>query len=171
MFEEQIEKRQPWAAVFSSLTRDGRGSIFRLMNNVARDGAPVIDDPSLTNATASLAQALAHPVRLQILDLLRGGGAYVMHLTTSLDRRQANISQHLAVLREAGLVVDEREGMTVSYRVRDPRVFDLVDELMALARPEGARQDNSPNFSTAALRLARGPLRQRACRCPRCCGR
>lgn len=129
------------------------------------------DDPSLTNATASLAQALAHPVRLQILDLLRDGGAYVMHLTTNLDRRQANISQHLAVLREAGLVADEREGMTVSYRVRDPRVFDLLDLLTALARLQGGQGDAPAGWPVPAPRLARGPMGRRACRCPRCCGR
>ncbi|MCL4395134.1 MAG: ArsR family transcriptional regulator [Chloroflexi bacterium] len=54
-------------------------------------------------------------------------------MTTALGRPQANISQHLAVLREANLVVDEREGMTVVYRMQDPRVFDLVDRLKALA--------------------------------------
>jgi len=125
----------------------------------------------VAEAAASVAQALAHPVRLQILEMLRDEGAYVMHLTTMLGRPQANISQHLGILRQAGLVVDERQGMTVIYRVRDPRVFELVDRLKALAAP--------PAGFVEGLSSRRGSFRQpghpgepgRGCRCPRCRGR
>ena len=118
---------------------------------------------------ARAAQALAHPVRLQIIELLRDEGAYVMHLTTALNRRQAYLSQHLAVLREAGLVIGERRGMTVMYRVSDPRVFDLVERLKQLApslegerRRVGERVFFWPRGSSAPT--------MRRCKCPRCCG-
>ncbi len=84
---------------------------------------------------AQLAYALAHPVRLQILAALAEGDAYVMDLTAALGRRQANISQHLAVLREAGLVVAEREGMTVRYRLRNAQVLQLLSLLEDLSAP------------------------------------
>jgi len=127
------------------------------------------DDSTLAQATAKTAHALAHPARLQILDLLRDEGAYVMHLTAALGRPQANVSQHLAVLREAGLVTDEREGMTVIYHVRDPRVFEAVDCLKALA--ESRARADVVELSTALPQPQR--MRRRGmhrCRCPRCQG-
>ena len=124
-----------------------------------------IKSVSQVEATAEVAQALAHPVRLQILDLLRDQGAYVMHLTATLRRPQANISQHLSVLRDAGLVIDEREGMTVIYRVRDPCVFDLIDRMKTLADETFTRRDlHLPERSIP-------PKGGRQCRCPRCSGR
>lgn len=131
----------------------------------------LVNDPVVAEAAASVAQALAHPVRLQILELLRDEGAYVMHLTATLGRPQANISQHLGILRQAGLVVDEREGMTVVYRVRDPRVFELVDRLKALAAPP-AEFVESPGSRRASFRRPGRPGEPgRGCRCPRCRGR
>jgi DNA-binding transcriptional ArsR family regulator len=79
-------------------------------------------------------KALAHPVRLQILDALRGAPECVCHLEALLGQRQAYISQQLARLREAGLVVDEKDGLNVFYRVADPRVFALLDHVRAVAR-------------------------------------
>ncbi len=116
------------------------------------------------DSAARVAHALAHPARLLILELLRDGGAYVMHLTTTLGIHQANVSQHLAVLREAGLIEDEREGINVFYRVRDPQVFDLVDQLRALAM--GA--EDAARCRRAAFRVQRPT---RGCQCPRCGGR
>jgi DNA-binding transcriptional ArsR family regulator len=118
-------------------------------------------------AVARTAQALAHPVRLQILELLRDEGAYVMHLTRALNRRQAYLSQHLAVLREAGLVVGERRGMTVVYRVSDPRLFSLLDAVREMTPTLGEGTGESTRFwaGVSPLRTVRG------CRCPRCCGR
>ncbi|MCS7221165.1 MAG: metalloregulator ArsR/SmtB family transcription factor [Anaerolineae bacterium] len=127
------------------------------------------NDPVAAEGAASVAHALAHPIRLQILELLRDQGAYVMHLTAALGRPQANISQHLAVLREAGLVVDEREGTTTIYRVRDQRVFELVDSLKALV-PE-IRADLS--FRSRRVRFRQGGRLNgsaQSCRCPRCRG-
>ncbi len=119
-------------------------------------------------AVAGVAQALAHPVRLRIVELLRDEGAYVMHLTTMLGRPQANVSQHLAILRDAGLVIDERDGMTVKYRVRDERVFEVIDLLTAMAPSSpGALERESPPFRRRGGGFGRGGQ----CRCPRCSGR
>ncbi|MCL5951926.1 MAG: metalloregulator ArsR/SmtB family transcription factor [Chloroflexi bacterium] len=114
------------------------------------------------NRTATIAQALAHPLRLRILELLREQGAYVMHLTATLQRPQANISQHLAILREAGLVQDEREGMTVVYRVVDPRIFDVIEQIQQL---DLVRREST---EWAPQRAHHG--RGMRCRCPRCRG-
>jgi DNA-binding transcriptional ArsR family regulator len=122
-----------------------------------------MEEQDWIDAGAEVAHALAHPVRLGILELLRDEGAYVMHLTTILGRPQANVSQHLAILKDAGLVTDERDGMTVVYRVRDPKVFDLLDRLKALAA-----QPSRSEFGHARMPCARGAGRSHHCHCPNC---
>ncbi len=68
-------------------------------------------------------KALSHPTRLQILDVLRDEPACVCHLMAALNRPQPYISQQLAVLRDIGLVVDNKQGQNVFYQVRDRRVY------------------------------------------------
>jgi ArsR family transcriptional regulator len=77
-------------------------------------------------AEAELFRALSHPVRLRILDLLAHQEACVCHLTAVLGQRQPYVSQQLAILREAGLVADRREGTLIYYRLADERLADLL---------------------------------------------
>lgn len=73
--------------------------------------------------------ALAHPSRLEILDLLRDGEACVCHIQAMLDQRQSYISQHLNVLRHAGLVSSRKEGLRVYYQVSDAQLFEAIDRM------------------------------------------
>ncbi len=82
---------------------------------------------------AKLARVLGSPVRLHILSLLRTNDICVSTMVESLQRSQGNISQHLMVLRAAGLVVTERDGLRILYRLRDEQVAELVDRLLAKA--------------------------------------
>lgn len=79
-------------------------------------------------------KALAHPARLQILDALRAGPECVCHLEALLGLRQAYVSQQLARLRESGLVIDHKEGLNVFYEVKDPEVFELIDQIRNVAQ-------------------------------------
>ena len=99
-------------------------------------------------------KALTHPVRLAILDILRDGEQCVCHMEAVLNRRQAFISQHLMVLREAGLVEDRRDGWNIFYRVVEPQVFELVDSVSSLLGETTPRSE----------RLTRPA----ACPCPKC---
>ncbi len=83
-------------------------------------------------------QMLSHPVRLQILDELRRREACVCHLQAVTDRPQAYVSQQLRVLREAGLVVDEKDGQNVFYYLADDGVRAV------LAQSLGAPRDPAP---------------------------
>jgi ArsR family transcriptional regulator len=83
--------------------------------------------------SAKTLKALAHPTRLQLLYALREGEECVCHLTTLLHERQAYVSQQLMFLRRAGLLVDRKDGLRVYYRVKDARVFDVLDIVSALA--------------------------------------
>jgi len=120
-------------------------------------------DEKLIQNAASIARAVSHPVRLQILNELRGDGAYVMHLTSVLGRPQANISQHLMVLREAGLVHAKRDGMTVLYQVNDPKILRVVDDLLEMAFERANDRDLTTEKNKEQTRRRGGK-----CRCPRC---
>ncbi len=85
-----------------------------------------------TNSLDSFFKAFAHPARLVILEELRKGEQCVCHLEARLSARQSYVSQQLAVLRDAGLITDRRDGWNVYYSVKDPRVFDLLDATYAL---------------------------------------
>jgi ArsR family transcriptional regulator len=81
---------------------------------------------------ASIFQALSHPVRLRILDILAHQEACVCHLTAILGQRQPYVSQQLATLREAGLVTDRRDGTLIYYSLADDHLAKVIDEGKAL---------------------------------------
>lgn len=83
--------------------------------------------PTYTETQAQLFKLLAHPVRLGILTLLRDGEHCVCHIEAHLGLRQSAISQQLALLREAGLVQDRRDGWNIFYRVSNPAVYAILD--------------------------------------------
>lgn len=75
-------------------------------------------------------KALAHPVRLQILDMLRSGEVCVCHMEAALGKRQAYISQQLMVLRDAGLVESRKEGLSVFYQLTDSVTSELLETVL-----------------------------------------
>jgi len=94
----------------------------------------------LTELTASLCHALNDPKRLLILHALAAGPASVGALATAVEATVANVSQHLAVLRERGLVVSERDGLNIIYSLRYPELIDAVGQLRAILRTESRRR-------------------------------
>src|SRR3989304_6298208 len=80
-------------------------------------------------------KALMHPTRLAILDILRDGEQCVCHMEATFGLRQAHISQHLMVLREAGLVSDRRDGWNIFYRVIRPEIYRVIDAMNGVCNP------------------------------------
>lgn len=76
---------------------------------------------------ARVFRALGNPTRLGILRRIFEGEVCVGDLQDELDRSQPNISQHLGVLRDRGVVVPERDGRRVSYRPAHPRLGELLE--------------------------------------------
>jgi len=76
---------------------------------------------------------LSHQARLHILDELRKDEACVCHLQAVLKRPQAYVSQQLRVLREVDLVADRRDGLPVYYRLADPQVKRLLENVLGPA--------------------------------------
>lgn len=85
-------------------------------------GHDAMDRPEL----AIWLKVIAHPVRLQILDLLRTGEMCVCHIEAALNKRQAYVSQQLMALREAGLVENRKDGLRVYYSLADARIDQLL---------------------------------------------
>jgi rhodanese-related sulfurtransferase/DNA-binding transcriptional ArsR family regulator len=112
--------------------------------------------------------ALANPHRLELLDLLVQAPRTVEELAQEAQMSVANTSQHLQRLKQAGLVVGEREGLYVRYRLADPAVARLWLELRAVA----AQQNAGVEQALAAYRQRRhefdpisaGELRERLAR-------
>lgn len=71
-------------------------------------------------------KTLGHPARIRILHTLRGGGMNVSEIRAAVGLEQSHLSQQLGVLRRAGLVVAHRDGNSVRYTIRDPRIFQLL---------------------------------------------
>ena len=71
-------------------------------------------------------QALAHPTRIHIAECLQDGELPVSVLLERLGIEAANLSQHLAVLRAKGLVVNRKEGTQVFYSLRDPLLSEVL---------------------------------------------
>lgn len=86
---------------------------------------------------SELFKGLAHPTRLQILDLLREGEMCVCHIEAALNKRQAYISQQLMTLREAGLVDSRRDGLQVYYRLIHPQILNLLTTMLGTTRETG----------------------------------
>ena len=84
--------------------------------------------------SAAVARALGDPKRLCVLESLAGGEASVGELAMRVACQVPNMSQHLAVLRSAGLVTARRDGNTVYYRLSDPRVLEAYNLLQSIAR-------------------------------------
>jgi ArsR family transcriptional regulator len=76
---------------------------------------------------AELCKTLANPIRLEILSMLRDGKKSVSELAALTGVRQATVSQHLAVLRQKGVVSTKREGINVYYNVANPKITKACD--------------------------------------------
>ncbi len=83
---------------------------------------------------AAVGRALADPKRLCVLESLAIGELSVTDLSERVGCHVPNMSQHLAVLRSAGLVTTRREGSTIFYRLSDPRVLEAYRLIQDIAR-------------------------------------
>ncbi|MDD2462700.1 MAG: metalloregulator ArsR/SmtB family transcription factor [Desulfobulbus sp.] len=87
------------------------------------------------NAIASLLKSMAHPIRLEILCCLRGGELTVADLQATVQTTDGNLSQHLAVLRNQGIITCRREANFIYNQINDNRVLTLMNSLQAIYCP------------------------------------
>lgn len=84
-------------------------------------------DSRLYELHASICQTLANPKRLEIIDRLRDGEQSVTELAEAMQIAQSNLSQHLAVMRQKGIVTTRREGLSVHYRLSSSKIIKACD--------------------------------------------
>lgn len=105
---------------------------------------------------AAYFQALSEPTRLQILNLLRGGERNVGELAQACGFTSANISRHLGVLMQQGLVQREGRGSAVYYSIADESVYALCDLVCGnIGRQMEKQAAQRSSFLTAAPRATR----------------
>jgi ArsR family transcriptional regulator, virulence genes transcriptional regulator len=81
---------------------------------------------------SALLKSISHPTRLMILCLLQQGELSVGEIRASLDTTDANISQHLTILRNQGIVKSRKDSNFIYNRIEDHRVLKLIDTLQEL---------------------------------------
>jgi DNA-binding transcriptional ArsR family regulator len=110
---------------------------------------------------AEFFNAMAHPSRLKILELLRDGEACVCHIQAMLDQRQAYISQQLNVLRQTGLVTHRKDGQRIYYQISDPILFSMLDNVKEILHVLGKWEPEIADDANLSDR-------KKSCTCPQC---
>ena len=112
-------------------------------------------DPYRTQA--KMLKLMAHPIRLQILEALLHDSECVCHLSALLHKPQPYVSQQLAVLRNGGVIVDEKDGTNVFYRLVDGHTAAVTAAVVI--GDDGAATASAPRPRHASLK---------DCPCPKC---
>ncbi len=113
-------------AVLAAPVRSSKGVKFTLMDNLPATDSLHAQDEDIEQACQSI-KGLAHPIRLKVLCILGSGEMSVSDLARECSTSQANISSHLSILRQSGILTTRREAHTIYYRIRDPRMIQLMD--------------------------------------------
>jgi DNA-binding transcriptional ArsR family regulator len=95
----------------------------------------------LVELIAERFRVIGEPMRIRILDHLRDGPATVNELRDALGATQQNVSKHLAVLHQAGIVRREKQGNHVRYSIADESVFELCEQVCGGLRRRLAELD------------------------------
>lgn len=85
------------------------------------------DAPPIYRLKADFFRLLGHPARVRTLEVLADGERSVGELQALLDLDSSGMSQHLTAMRRQGILESRRAGTSVFYRVKDPRMFDLLE--------------------------------------------
>jgi len=85
---------------------------------------------------AAILKALAQPTRLRILDMLKEGERCVCEMYPELGHEQPNISKHLNLMKQAGILDSRKEGLRVIYWIKNPEVLEILRHAEEILRKE-----------------------------------
>jgi DNA-binding transcriptional ArsR family regulator len=85
-------------------------------------------------------KALGQPTRLQILDLLKNGERCVCEIFPAIDQEQANVSKHLTILKQSGILESRKEGLRVIYWIKNKEVLDLIKVVSLMLKNQAREQ-------------------------------
>jgi DNA-binding transcriptional ArsR family regulator len=89
---------------------------------------------------ANILKALGQPTRLQILDLLKDGERCVCEIFPAINQEQANVSKHLAILRQAGILESRKDGLRILYRIKEPEILNLLQGVSKVLKTQAREQ-------------------------------
>jgi ArsR family transcriptional regulator len=110
--------------------------VSMIRNNEIKKGVPEgpesPEESRLYELQASVCLALANPRRLRILNLLKSGEMPVGEMAKIIGITKANLSQHLAILRQQNIVLTRRDGTSVYYRIADPKITEACSIMRSI---------------------------------------
>ena len=83
---------------------------------------------------AAVLTALAHPNRVRILEFLKNDVKCNCEIAPALGLEQSNLSRHMKILVQEGIVVSWKDGLRVNYKIADKRIFDILNTAGTVAR-------------------------------------
>lgn len=81
-----------------------------------------------------LLNAIGHPNRLRILEFLKDGEKCNSEIFPALELEQSNLSRHMKILQEVGIVSSRKEGLKVFYSIVDPKIYGLIDSVTEIVK-------------------------------------
>lgn len=93
---------------------------------------------SSADLKADVLSALSHPNRIRILEFLRKDVRCNCELAPALELEQSNLSRHLKILVQAGVLISWKDGLRVNYKIADERILRIIDLAHAVAKRESA---------------------------------
>ena len=91
-------------------------------------------DKRVLELKAEVLKALAQPTRLEILECLRGGEKCICEIIPAIGGEQSNISRHISLMQKSHLVTTRKDGVKVMVKVRDPKIFHILDQVSVLLK-------------------------------------
>jgi len=85
-------------------------------------------------------KALAQPTRLKILECIRGGEKCICEIVPEINGEQSNISRHISVMQRGHLITTRKEGVKVMVKVRDPKIFTILDQVSGILKSQMSEQ-------------------------------
>lgn len=85
---------------------------------------------------AEVLKVLAQPTRLKILELLRNGERCICEIVPAINGEQSNISRHISLMQKSHLVTTRKDGVKVMVKVRDPKIFEILDSVSLLLKKQ-----------------------------------
>ena len=90
---------------------------------------------------SDLLKALAQPTRLRILELLREGEKCICEIIPAINGEQSNISRHISLMQKSHLVSTRKDGVKVMVKIRDPRIFEILDKVSVVLKTQMQEQN------------------------------
>ena len=90
---------------------------------------------------AEVLKVLAQPTRLKILEFLRDGERCICEIIPAINGEQSNISRHISLMQKSHLVTTRKDGVKVMVKVKDPRVFEILDSISIMLRNQMSEQN------------------------------